>query len=74
MASMVYLLWFIAKEDVENDDGLLIGVYQTESSARTTIERLRIKPGFADYPEGFQIHPRELDRDSWTEGFVKADA
>ncbi|MGA3130041.1 MAG: hypothetical protein ABSD59_04525 [Terracidiphilus sp.] len=74
MASTVFLLWFVTKEDEENDNGLLIGVYQTEFGATSAIERLRTKPGFADYPEGFQIHSRELDHGSWTEGFVKADA
>lgn len=74
MASEVYLLWFVAKEDEDDDNGLLIGVYQTESSAKAAIERLRTKPGFVDYPEGFQIHTRELDRDSWSEGFVGDDA
>ncbi|MBV9073084.1 MAG: hypothetical protein JOZ10_05575 [Acidobacteria bacterium] len=73
MAAPVYLLWFVAKEDEENDDGLLIGVYQSESSAKAAIERLRTKPGFADYPEGFQIHTRDLDCDSWSEGFFKTD-
>lgn len=74
MASEVYLLWFVAKDDEEDDNGLLIGVYQTESSAKSAIERLRTKPGFVNYPEGFQIHKRELDCDSWSEGFVDADA
>jgi hypothetical protein len=74
MASTVYLLWFVAKDDQEDDNGLLIGVYQTESNAQSAIERLRNKPGFADYPEGFQIHSRELDQDSWSEGFVETGA
>lgn len=74
MASKVFLLWFVAKEDgQDDDDGLLIGVYQTELGAKQAIERLRTKPGFAEYPEGFQIHSRELDCDSWTDGFVKVD-
>jgi homoserine kinase type II len=73
MASLVYLLWFVAKEDDEDDDGLLIGVYQTESAAKSAIERLRNKPGFVNYPEGFQIHTRELDSDSWSDGFIKTD-
>lgn len=70
MAAKVYLLWFVAKEDEQNDNGLLIGVYQSEAGAKSAIERLRSKPGFEKYPEGFQIHPRDLDQDSWNEGFV----
>lgn len=72
MAPKVYLLWFVAKEDEENDNGLLIGVHRSETSAKPAIERLRSKPGFVEYPEGFQIHPRELDQDGWSEGFVES--
>jgi homoserine kinase type II len=71
MCVKVYLLWFVSESDKEDDDGLLIGVYESESSATAAIERLRTKPGFVDYPLGFQIHPRELGQDSWTEGFVR---
>jgi hypothetical protein len=48
----------------------LIGVYRTEADAKAAIERLRMKPGFADLPHGFQICPDRLNRDGWTEGFV----
>lgn len=67
----IYLLWFVPKES-HDDDSLLIGVYETESLAKATMERLRMKPGFAEYPEGFQIHPRRLNEDSWTDGFTMA--
>ena len=40
-------------------------------SANAAIERLKKKPGFVDFPEGFQIHRRELGLDSWTGGFVQ---
>ena len=73
MCSIVYLLWFVAKDDEDDDNGLLIGVYRAESSAKSAIERLLTKPGFASYPEGFQIHSRELDRDGWSEGYVDTD-
>lgn len=71
MAADVYLLWYVTKEAEEDDNGLLIGVYQTQSGAQSAVERLQTKPGFADFPEGFQIHARELDRDYWSEGFVE---
>jgi len=74
----VYLLWFISadreKDDdgfEKDDDGLLIGVYDSELAARDAIGRLKSKPGFVDNPQGFQIHTRELGKDSWTEGFVR---
>lgn len=71
MGMKVFLLWFVSEDGQEVDDGLLIGVYHSEPSAKAAIERLRTKPGFVDYPEGFQVHPRELDQDSWTDGFIR---
>lgn len=71
MPETVYLLWFVPEGEEVEDTGLLIGVYGSEASASTAIERLKHKPGFADYPQGFQIHSRELGQDSWTEGFVR---
>jgi hypothetical protein len=66
----VFLLWFIP-EGSDEDGGLLIGVYESELAAKAAIERARTKPGFIEYAKGFQIHPRELGKDSWTEGFVQ---
>jgi hypothetical protein len=69
--AMVHLLWFAPNGPDNDDDSLLIGVYETEVAALEAVQRLSNKPGFVDYPEGFQIHPRELGRDSWVEGFIK---
>jgi hypothetical protein len=67
----VYLLWFTRERDVGEDTELLIGVYATEEDAKAAIERLKDKPGFVRYPQGFQIHDHILGKDSWTEGFVR---
>lgn len=45
------------------------GVYSTEELAAAAADRLRKKPGFRRYPEGFEINPYQLDRDCWGEGF-----
>ena len=66
----VFLLWYIYAPDTDKEDELLIGVYGTEGEAKAAIERLKGKPGFIDAPTGFQIHPYELNRDSWTDGFI----
>ena len=66
----VFLLWYVHAPDSANEDEIFIGVYSTEEEAKTAIERLKAKPGFADAPEGFQIHPYEINRDHWTEGFI----
>ena len=34
------------------------------------MERTKNKPGFIDFPDGFQILEDVLNRDSWVEGFV----
>ena len=73
MGPDVYLLWFVTEGDDDDDDGLLIGVYRSEANAKSAIERLSEKPGFVDHREGFQIHPRELDQDSWSDGFIQTD-
>jgi hypothetical protein len=59
----------------------LIGAYSTQDAAQAAIERLRLQPGFCDYPRlidpssdeeesGFYIDEYELGQDHWTEGFV----
>ena len=68
----VFLLWYVRAPDSADEDELLIGVYSTEEQARGAIERLKSKPGFVKSRDGFQIHPYEINRDHWTEGFVSA--
>lgn len=68
----VFLLWYVHAPDSADEDELLIGVYSTEEEATAAIERLKNKPGFVNSPDGFQIHPYEINRDHWTEGFVPA--
>ena len=57
------------QEDGE-EDPKLIGVYSSRASAEKAVERLRLRPGFRDRPEGFTIDLYRLDEDHWTEGFV----
>lgn len=71
MSDHVWLLWFEQECEQGEDTELLIGVYRTEKAAEEAISRVKDQPGFRDYPEGFQIHSRVLDEDSWTKGFVQ---
>jgi hypothetical protein len=66
----VFVLWHVHESDNCADDEKLSGVYRTEEDAQAAIERLCTKPGFVDFPQGFQICPYTLNRDGWTEGFV----
>ncbi len=70
MPAKVYLLWFVQEREQEEDAELLIGVYESEQDAGAAVERLKSKPGFADFSQGFQVVPYELNKDHWTEGFV----
>jgi len=70
---IVYDLWYVRERENRSDTELHIGIYRTKKDALSAIERLRDKPGFRDWPEGFQVHPQKLNRDGWTEGFADAD-
>jgi hypothetical protein len=73
MADPVFVLWFVREFEDRDDHEMLIGVYRSEDNAKAAITRLVGKPGFVDFPEGFQICPYELNLDHWTEGYVMAD-
>ncbi len=68
----VYLLWHVHTLE-GRDDEKLIGAYRTRQDAEAAIERLRNKPGFKETSNGFSIDKYVLNRDSWDEGFVRAD-
>ena len=67
----IYMLWFVQEQNECEDIELLIGVYATEAEAKDAIERRKDKPGFVDFPEGFQIHRRQLGVEGWTDGFIR---
>jgi hypothetical protein len=63
------------------EDTKLIGTYSSKENARAAIDRLKLQPGFCDYPRlidplvddegsGFYLDEYELDKDHWREGFV----
>jgi hypothetical protein len=62
------LLQHVRRED--DDASKIIGIYATEEAASQAIERLKMKPGFLDAPDGFHIDRYTLNRDHWIEGFV----
>ena len=65
----VFLLWHVHEFADGHEDVKLIGVYRTHTDAQEALERARSQPGFAELPDGFQIHPYQLNRDGWTEGY-----
>jgi homoserine kinase type II len=64
----VILLWHIHPLN-EGEDQKLIGVYRNSQDAMAAIQRLKSKPGFKDYPDGFQSELYRLNVDHWTDGF-----
>ncbi len=77
MATLVYPLWhFPIDADTDFDDAnerKSIGIYSSEALAKAAIERLKTKPGFRDWPDGFRIFEAQLDLDSWVDGYVPWD-
>ena len=73
MESIVHLLWFVKEmPEGEEDIELLTGVYSSEEEeAKAAIERVKNQRGFVDFQQGFEICPYQLNRDHWTEGFVR---
>jgi hypothetical protein len=69
----VWLLWFEQEREGAEDTELLIGAYRTEDDAKAAIQRLKDRPGFREYPEGFKAYEYVLGTDSWTEGFVRTE-
>ena len=66
----VYYLYHILYEDTDDEEAKIIGIYSSYKKAELAMERMKNKPGFIDFPDGFQIFEDVLNRDSWVEGFV----
>jgi|CXWL01.1.fsa_nt_gi homoserine kinase type II len=66
----VYDLWFTREYDDREDTELQIGIYASEADALAVVAVLKDKPGFRDYPEGFDIQPTRLGMTGWQAGFV----
>jgi len=71
MDEKVQLLWFVQEQESGEDTELLIGVYETEGDAEAAIRRLKGKAGFVDFPDGFKAVQYEVNKDHWTEGFIR---
>ncbi|MCM3630409.1 hypothetical protein M3194_24045 [Paenibacillus glycanilyticus] len=58
-------------EDGLYDETKLIGVYSSKEKAESVVKRYKRLPGFKDYLDAFYISEYEIDKDNWTEGFIK---
>jgi hypothetical protein len=68
----IYVLWHSYNDEDGREHEMMLGVYSTREKAEAGLSQLRDKPGFRDYPNGFEIARGTLDRTSMTEGFVRA--
>jgi hypothetical protein len=71
----VFLLWHSRPLDGgidENDtDDKLIGVYSSAAEAEAARQRKLQFEGFRDYPDFFIVDEYEVDKDRWSEGFIR---
>jgi homoserine kinase type II len=65
----VFDLWYVRGYSNREDTELHIGVFSAQEKAQAAIEQLRQKPGFQEWPDGFEIHEIALDHVTWPEGF-----
>jgi len=68
--TVVYDLWFTRVYEEREDTELHIGIYGSRADAEAAIATLKEKPGFRDYPEGFEAHEVELGHTGWQYGFT----
>jgi hypothetical protein len=66
----LYVVEHLHVQDDGEEDVKLIGVYSTRARAEQAADRLRLKAGFCDTPEGFTIDTYTLDEDSWQDGYT----
>jgi len=48
---------------------LFVGIHRSEAEAKAAIERSKSKPGFAQFPDDFEMHAYELGVELWPDGF-----
>ncbi|MFE7798671.1 SPOR domain-containing protein [Nocardia sp. NPDC057440] len=69
----VFLLEHVYRTGDDIDERKRVGIYASKEDAQNAIDRLRVQPGFSDYPDCFVIQGYEIDRDYWTEGYDDSD-
>lgn len=65
-----YKVWHMRADEEGQDHDKLLGIYSSREKAEQALAGLRVKPGFRDYPDGFELYEAALDETCFTEGFV----
>lgn len=66
----VFLVTHVHEELGGEEDVKIIGIFTSDASARTAVDRAKQRPGFSEAIDGFHIDAYELDKEQWVEGFV----
>jgi hypothetical protein len=69
-AREVFLVQHVHILDDGEEDVTVIGIYSTSEMAQRAVQRLRLRPGFSDAPDGFSIDLYWVDQDGWEDGYV----
>ena len=70
----VFILWHHYRDDPDDDDAKLLGVYSSKELAEDRRDRkYRQLPGFSRDEGEFTIDPYEIDEDHWNDGFFRTD-
>jgi hypothetical protein len=67
----VFVVHHEYQRDDDQDETKLIGIYSSEAKAKLAIERLRVLPGFSEWPDGFSVDCYPIDADHWIEGLIQ---
>ncbi|WP_156874073.1 DUF7336 domain-containing protein [Sphingorhabdus lutea] len=66
----VYLVTHAHELEFYAEHEKIIGIYSTQENAEEAINKLKLKAGFCERIEDFQIEEHIVDEDSWREGFA----
>ncbi|WP_432730145.1 DUF7336 domain-containing protein [Variovorax sp. W6] len=66
----VFLVHHLHRLSDGREDVKLLGVFSSEERAAQAVDCARNMPGFAEAPDGFSIDKYQVDKRTWTEGFV----
>jgi homoserine kinase type II len=69
----VYILTHARSDDEHRDRAKYVGVYASVEKAEEAVQRLSSKPGFRNWPQGFEIGEDTLDVGHGEEGFISWD-
>ncbi len=57
------------RSDEDDSDLKICGIFSSEEQAHIAINEYITKPGFKDYPNGFDVGPFIINKLYWDEGF-----